>query len=171
MAINVGRQPIGVGAYTGADQPTTQVNDGWTPPPEDKPPTSPLPKPRPGRNLIILIIVALVLMVVIPAVVIVEVATPSPHPFFVQIDSSRSDDASANLTPPFNSQVVGSWHTLSGDNVTFWIRSSGYQQVIFETAASGSFSFTADVPPHGILVSGPTPEVTDVSGDYWYANL
>jgi len=73
----VGQRPGGVGAYTGADQPPVQADDGWLPPVEDDPvPPGTLAPPPPRLSGIFRVFQ--ILVVVIVAVVIAMLAFVVP---------------------------------------------------------------------------------------------
>jgi len=130
-----GQWPMGVGAYTRADQPAVQADDGWIRPPEDNPPPSRPPEPSHRRRNLVM-----VLAIVIAVALVVLVVAPLPHPF-----SQQFEGRSSPMSPPSGSRVSGSWETLDGSSVGFLIilNLTSYEPAYSSYGRSGTFSFTA----------------------------
>jgi len=74
---------MGVGAYTGADQPTVPADDGWVAPVEDKsgPPGTPASPPPPlGRRARVFLILAVVLVAVVVVIAMLAFVVPEQYP-------------------------------------------------------------------------------------------
>jgi len=162
----VGQRPSGVGAYTGADRPPVQVDDGWLPPVEDNPPPPPPPKPNHRRRFAVI-----VLVVAIAVALVVLVVVPLPHPF-----SESFVGRSSAMSPPSGSRVTGSWENADFYVVTFIIvlnLTSG-QAAYWSNGSSGSFSFTATGSPlifEQAPNPGSEPVPIQVTGNIWYTVL
>ncbi len=78
-----GQWPMGVGAYTGADQPTVPADDGWATPVEDKPvpPGTPAPPPpRLGRTARVILVLVVVLVAALAVVATLAFVVPAQYP-------------------------------------------------------------------------------------------
>jgi hypothetical protein len=73
---------MGVGAYTGADQPTVPADDGWAAPVEDKPvpPGTPAPSPPPlGRGARAILVLAVVLVAALVVIAMLAFVVPAQY--------------------------------------------------------------------------------------------
>jgi hypothetical protein len=183
---------MGVGAYTGADQPTVPADDGWAGPVEDKPvpPGTPAPPPPPLSGIVrvfwILVVVFVAAVVVIAMLAFVVPAQYSEHQT-VTLDNElgwhqsvcvpdQGDFGSVTTNVSFTWSTPSASPILLQASYTFWPVGSfapGNLVVYNGTGTSGSGWYTSGPFPgndgieffDALAVSGPlvSPVTVDLS--------
>ncbi len=101
---------------------------------------------------------------------------PLRHPFMDQLarsgvsaaDASPTATAEANLTPPVDSSVSGSWRVVTGSPEGLLIVDS-HGKTVYDGAFTGPFSYTATDPPYLLEIVGTG--TIDVWGNISYPVL
>jgi hypothetical protein len=157
---------MGVGAYTGADQPTVPADDGWIHPVEDNPPPT-LPEPSHRRRNLVVVVVAVVVVISTGLYTI-----PVPHAFSDQLTVlGERGSYQGTIDPPHGSSVSGTWSLPGGQGADFFVDGSNGQAIYNEFGNSGSFSFTASSPPYTLLAYTGNAGPVNVSGTISYPIL
>ena len=161
-----GQWPMGVGAYTGADQPTVPADDGWIHPVEDNPPPT-LPRPSHRRRNLVVVVVAVAVAIPIGLYTI-----PISHSFSEQLTAQGARGSyEATIDPPQGSSVSGTWSLPSGQGADFFVDGSNGQAIYNGFGNSGSFSFAANSPPFTLLAYTGNAGPVNVSGTFSYPIL
>jgi len=161
-----GQWPMGVGAYTGADQPTIPADDGHLPPLEDKPvpPGAPVPPRRPlGRGFLAILVLVVALVVAVGVIAMFAFVVPAQYAEHQTLTLNSEQGWRQSVCVPtwslpgwVTTHVSFAWRTGGPYPVTLpasyaawpaWVLAPIHQIVYNATGSSGS----------GWYLSGPYP--------------
>jgi hypothetical protein len=159
--------PPGVNVPGYAPPPATGM---WAPPAQSYPPPPPPPS-KSHRG--VWVVVAVVLVVVVALLVLfLSGAIPglgssgSPTGSNTQSFSFSVTSSGVERSFPGGDTVQFSWHSVSGDSVSFYVFTSAGGEVYGQSAASGSGSFTANSHYNYDFEVLDNSQTVDVSGTY-----